>query len=466
MASSSLAIRLATSPPTPTEPFRFLDLPGEIRNKIYGIFLTVATKARPLCRNFWSVPGPGTDSEPDTASPEEFATDSEEEEEEEDSSDQEINPSYEYKFGLETQILRTCRSIKAEAGYVLRQNLFVKLTFRVGVVEELWFCHTGVPFIQLDLKHQKQFKLFVLSHQINAPDRLLEKPRIYIFLHRDLDQFCTALSQHQPGIVQHRSLLSHVVTLRYPFAGSTPPGLESFFNTGLQENLVAPYRARLRDLPHFTVKGTIPQDLKLAIENEVLRPFPRDPAGVIHEVRKLTAEGIHFFHNGRGLLTSRDGTAAASEYWNQALKMIDRAMLDASCRDMRTEGGIQFLNRLVALSFNLNSNKAGDYLKCMRYHADNQTLLEEFGLKHSEAVLDAMCIMNKYCESTWRPTPEQMAKLAYRTAVRCRLGGEPEPLMLTYAEAAIQQGLILMPDDDNIKKEEKRIARWRRQLQN
>jgi hypothetical protein len=124
---------------------------------------------------------------------------------------------------------------------------------------------------------------------------------------------------------------------------------------------------------------------------------------------------------------------------------------------------MQFLNRLAALSFDLSSNKAQDYLKCMRYHADSQKFIDEFGLKLSDVVFEAMCTMSKYRESTWYPTPEHMAKLAYRKAVRCRLGGEP--LMLTQAEAAIQQALISMPDDADIKKEKKRIARWRRQLQ-
>jgi hypothetical protein len=200
-----------------------------------------------------------------------------------------------YKFGLKTEILRTCRSIKSEAEYVLRQNLFIKLTFRVMVVKELWFIYTEIPFLLLNSKHLKQFKPFVLSHQISAPKCLEEKPRVYIFLRRDLDQFCTALSQRQPDIPQHQSLLSYVVTLRDPYAGTTPPGQEPFFNRGLQENLIAPYRARLRDLPHFTIKGAVPQNLKLAAENEILRPFPLDPDGVIREVEELKAEGICSF---------------------------------------------------------------------------------------------------------------------------------------------------------------------------
>jgi hypothetical protein len=89
MSSLALPIR-----PAPTEPFRFLELPGEIRNKVYAILLIVPELVQ--------------------------------------QSQQDADPPL--RLNLETQILRVCRMINSESRYVLRSaNLFVKLTFKTPV---------------------------------------------------------------------------------------------------------------------------------------------------------------------------------------------------------------------------------------------------------------------------------------------------------------------------------------------
>jgi hypothetical protein len=228
----------------------------------------------------------------------------------------------------------------------------------------------------------------------------------------------------------------------------------------LQEKLISPYRTELRDLPHFEFKGAVPRDLKLAAEKEITRPLPLNPEGVIREVEDLKAEGDLYFL--RGDLYLRDGTGGASEYWNLALRKVERAIQADSFQSIRESGGMQFLNRLTALSFDLSSNKAQDYLKCMRYHDDNQELMDESGLKLSDAVWEAMSTTRKYPGSTGRPSSDQMAKLAYRKAVRCRIGGEP--LMLGQAESAIREALRLRPNDAEIRKECVRIVLWRTRI--
>jgi hypothetical protein len=252
----------------------------------------------------------------------------------------------------------------------------------------------------------------------------------------------------------------HNIILHDPCAGISVPNREPFLSRGLQEKLMSPYRTELRDFPHFEFKGAVLRDLKLAAEKEIIRPLPLDPEGVIREVEDLKAEGNLYFR--RGDLYFRDGTGGASEYWNLALRKIERAIQADSLRSIRESGGMQFLNRLTALSFDLSSNKAQDYLKCMRYHDDNKELMDEFGLKLSDAVWEAMTTTSKYPGSTWRPSSDQMAKLAYRKAVRCRIGGEP--LMLGQAEGAIEEALRLRPNDVEIRKEMDRIAQWRRRI--
>lgn len=194
-----------------------------------------------------------------------------------------------YKFGLQTQLLRTCRAIKSEAEYVLRRNHFIKLTVHAMTGGISWFTDSRVPYIHVNSKQAEELKSHVLTHQISPPGSLSEAPRASIFRGCDLDRFCLALSEYQADTSQYKRLLTHVVTLRDPYEGSTTPHEESFLNEGLQRDLVAPYLARLRNLPYLILRGRFSKALKQGIEEEISSPFPSDVGGVLREVEALKA---------------------------------------------------------------------------------------------------------------------------------------------------------------------------------
>ncbi|KAK0120549.1 hypothetical protein ONS96_010753 [Cadophora gregata f. sp. sojae] len=423
MTSTTLFIRLTAS----TAPFRFLDLPVEIRNQTYRLLLTPSVTTT-------------TNTDGDKI--------------------RSLNLS------LETQILRVCHSIQSEATRVLRANLFIKLTIKVLIQEFGFMLHSETIAIAiLKSKQAQTFKAHVLEHEITLPKTLQEPTRVIVILFKDLKELCAGIQQAQSPLTQHNDLVSHIITLRDPFPRiSSREGVEPFLSRDLQETLLAPYRAEFRDCPFFKVKGTadVSKDLRLATEKEIVRPLPTDPEGVIREIEHLKAEGNLYFT--RGDLYFRDGNAGASEYWNLALQKIHLVLNSSSSpyTEIRQQGGKELLNRLVALSFTLNSNKAQDYLKCMECHADNQDQMDAFGTKLSDSVWEAFCTPSKYSGSIWRPTNAQTAKLAYRKAVRCRIGGEP--LMFSQAQTAIQQALILFPNDVAIKKESELIAKWGRRI--
>ncbi|KUJ23463.1 uncharacterized protein LY89DRAFT_183206 [Mollisia scopiformis] len=384
MASVSLPYRPSA------KPFPFLDLPREIRDKIYGELLTVAEPLHPTQKPTNSV-------------------------EEEANNRPKTNRR---RFNIETQILQTCHSIKAEAeSILLKSNLYIKIRSRVLIMECGHIMNRNFTLaVKLEPKYYRHFKSFVVSHVINLSKPLQEDLSTwctYIILYRDLERFCSAIAKGCPEHMRHRDLMSHIVTICDPSAGSLVPDHEPFFSRGLQEKLMAPYRAALRDVPHFTIKGAIPQDLKFAAEQEIKRPFPLDPESVIREVEHLKAEGHLYFHSSR--LFFHDPTGGASEYWNEALTKIQRVMQDDNCQGIRERGGLQFLNRLSALSFDLNSDKAQDYLLCMG-HAYTKRAMDKFGLKVSDSVFEAASTMNKFPGSTWRPTPQQMAELTLKSS--------------------------------------------------
>jgi len=288
MASVSLPIR----PPANDKPFRFLDLPGEIRNKIYALVLTapkpiLLPKKEP--NDDQANLGENNNREADNNQESDDQID-------EDPADDNNILGPPLKLNIETQILRTCRLIKSESEYVLRStNLFIKLTFKTPIEVKLRTKVPEVPPLPLEAKHFQVFRAFVLSHEITVPEPLQERSRVFIMLHRDLEAFCSALTQSQPELTQHQDLIMHNVTLRDPCAGNPAPTQEPFLSRSLQEKLVSPYRAKIRNFPHLEFKGTIPQDLKVAAEKEPRRPLPLDPEGIIREVEDLKAEGNLYF---------------------------------------------------------------------------------------------------------------------------------------------------------------------------
>ena len=218
-------------------PFRFLDLPSEIRNKVYIILLTPTTTTK-------------TDSE--------------------------VRKSHTLSLDLETRLLRVSRQVRSEGEYVLRANLFVKLTTKVLIEEfhEIVRSET-IALAILKSKQAQSFNAHVLSHEITLPGPLQEPTRVLIILLRDLKELCAAIQRSQSTLTQHKELIHHIVTIHNPF-----PKLVShkgpFLSRSFQEKLLSPYRSSFRDLPFIKFKG-FSKDLRLATQREILRAPPSNP---------------------------------------------------------------------------------------------------------------------------------------------------------------------------------------------
>ncbi|KAF8856025.1 hypothetical protein BDZ45DRAFT_484646 [Acephala macrosclerotiorum] len=419
MASLCLPIRSASD-----TPFRFLDLPREIRDRIYDIILSVPEHKQPEREEagLYDIPHEVT----------------------------------KLRCNVETQILQTCRKIYSEAEYIMREtNLFIKVTVRF-LFEEILpvLIAERLPILRIPPKKVKYFKGSVLSHEITVLAPIQEKAKTFVFLYRDLERFCKALANAQWQVSRHDEMVSHVVTLVDPYAGEKTSNLQTFYSRKLQEKLIAPYRAELRGFPHFKFKGAIASDLKKTAETEITRPVTLDPKDVLVEVEELKTQGNSCFRNG-----DRRG---ASEYWAQALMKMERVMGGKAGQRLQDAGGVPFLNSMAALTFDLNSNMAQNHLKSMRQYAGNQRLVSLFAANLSDSIFAAIRAASKYPGSTWRPTPQQVAKIAYKKAVGVRLGGEE--LLISQAEGAIETALNAMPGDVEIQREKQRIAQWRSRI--
>lgn len=270
---------------TLNNPFRFSDLPSEIRNKIYTIILCTVDVIES------DEIGVGLHKVPD-----------------------EITM---LRHSIETEILRTCRTVYAEANYVMRKtNLFIRVTVKIPFYQlSPSIIAKRLPILPISREKANGFKGFVMSHEITPRDAAQEG-RTFAILFRDMDRWCSLLSDAKWKIDRFEEQYAHVVTLVDPYDDAFMPDSPTFYSRTLQEKLIAPYRAKLRGFPHFEIKGTIPHDLSRAALSDISRSPADDPESILDELEGRKAKGNEFFRAGNGEL--------ASENWCQGLMKIRR----------------------------------------------------------------------------------------------------------------------------------------------
>jgi hypothetical protein len=290
------------------EPFWFLDLPREIRDRI--------------CENVLDVKEPPKNTTGLYEIPEE------------------INMM---RYDIEPQLLRTCRSICTEGTYIMREtNLFISVKVKLpGAEMSRPLALKQVPIKPVNRENLEYFKGFVMSHEIKLHDDW--QGRTFVLLCRDLGLFCRALSDYRRFITSHDELVSHTITLVNPYESDDPTMAQTFHSRKLQEKLVAPYRKELHAFNRFTFGGSIAASLKTIAEREVASPLIEDPDAILREMEALKLEGNEYFR-------LKDLTNS-SESWCKACMRLDRAMAGITGRQLRETGGVAFINRAAELYF-------------------------------------------------------------------------------------------------------------------
>jgi hypothetical protein len=315
---------------------------------------------------------------------------------------------------------------------------------------------TILPSNQIVLQN---LKTFVMSHEIikRVDDQdLLMTPWTFVLLHRDLDRFCEGLADHLYVIKQHDELVSHIITL-VDHSQNGPHTLEPYSQKFL-EMLLAPYRDKLRGFPRFTIRGAITDDLAAATMAQVTGPRAEDPELVLSELEELKAKGNDSYGQG--------DVRMANEHWSRALMKINRLMNGSSGERLREAGGLDFVNRMIALHFDLCSNRAQATIDEMRFfYSDLQSdpeLVRSLTERFFNSVVGARDPGNLFIlfpGFTWEPSHRKLAKLAYREAVGCRLIGERQ--FVLQAESAIETAITLLPNDPQLKREKERFSQWK-----
>lgn len=245
--------------------FRFLDLPREIRDKIYGIL---------LC----SFPPPESITKGTMLSK------------------KDIHPS----------ILRVNRQVYTESyDVVLKTNRFVLVSSTGGIHFAMMCKAHGVPTVAFDMddgEHKtsesdghviesvtSKFRGYVLGVTLGnrnpdwedelEPSELL-KPCNVIVLFRDLDLLCKAIMKGDDQIQNYKQNLS--LKIYVGLAVQSPPfqidpPVEYFLSDAVLEALVAPFRTHIRELPQTLFSGVITQALIDASMKDFSQDLYSDP---------------------------------------------------------------------------------------------------------------------------------------------------------------------------------------------
>ncbi|KAI9646414.1 hypothetical protein NHQ30_004406 [Ciborinia camelliae] len=374
-----------------SDPFRFNDLPTEIRQKIYKILLCTVEDPP---ENF-------RDENGCTYIPMRITK---------------------LQHDIHPQILRTCRKINDEATFTMRKtNLLVMVTGVIRLDEPRnCFVSRCIPMIRI--KNENQARNFrkscVMTHDIYDSSQhspvLPHEPYKFMLLHRHLPRFCAALVISALGTIPYcdETLVPHIVTILDPYDKVKSDSF-SFMSQELQEKLVAPYRSEFKGFQGFQLEGHMQKDLKNAIMSEILWGPQLNHEAILQDLENMQAKGDECFYLGY--------YETANEIWCQALMSIRRILTVSKRQISHAIGEPEFMNQIMNIYFDLSSNRAQYIINEMQTCGPQQRRILLRVFLH---IIDDPENIKRECKlSTWAPPQDKLAEFRDREYIGYRLGG-------------------------------------------
>ncbi|KAI4911227.1 uncharacterized protein J4E92_010282 [Alternaria infectoria] len=417
---------------TSSTPFRFRDVPGEIRNKIYRIALCSFS------------PPPTTI----TIQPSSFLT------------------ATLAEHQVETAILRVSKETYREAySVMIKTNRFVKVTSSRGLPMRLAMAGQAVRMIAIDRDIVDRFKGYVLGVHIGfklpqfarspLDSENLREPVTAMILYSDLDRFCKALNDgdlHDPGFSEKIKIsITMAPVLDVASSNTLSPDLNGFFTKKTQETLFMPFMANLFGYGAVDINGHVDSALAATVRQSLGQDRCYNPAAVLAEFAAAKDRGSQQFKDGQ--------FEEAVIGWQDAVYDMDQSRESNSWPNVVRKGGDAFVAEMAALYFLMQLNIAHIQIANMQKNAFGAELLADGALNSATRSLKPGFWKPDY---KYRPSPQQFAKLRYRYAMFMRL--EENPQNANRALSFIDKALVSQPGDGVLLRERENILGWIQRL--
>ncbi|KAF2713857.1 hypothetical protein K504DRAFT_424837 [Pleomassaria siparia CBS 279.74] len=438
--------------------FRFLDLPSELRNKIYSIVLCSFEPAPPsesLGKGLVRI---------QSGRIQEFTSG--------------ICPAV---HSIQTDILCTSKQVHREAYDVMvKTNQFVHVR-TVDISMSQLLVGSQVPIVTLDRAHAEQFQGYLMKIAMHAipggsvddyeqgeedldfddfdPD--IHAPRVglgpyfsFMILGRDWKPFCHMLSEADIYIDGFSTNVKILLTMN-PWPEEIPnykAPIVDLFTLKTQEALLKPFRSQLRGFTHVEMGKSVSPDFVQAVLKEVASSPWTDPRKVLQDLYEAKDLGARYYEENK--------ITEASERWTTAISDVRRMRSSSSWPTLAQKGESHFVQQLAQLQFALLLSSAQNSLRVMNASPNNQATLMTVGDVVTYNLQEAVDLPDNFARdgSLWQPSDAQMAALYFAQAQCWRLMDEVD---LAYeAGQLIEMAMDLTNGDAEIEAESARIAEW------
>jgi hypothetical protein len=402
----------------PTQPFRFLDLPGEIRNSIYDLLLCSWDDELEL--------EPGSISKVSRRC-----------------------PSY-----PASALLRANKQIHTEAfDYMIKRNQFIRITCR-GIDTRNLFLENGIPVVTSNAHEVSRFKGYVmhmtLSKPVFSPSPFAFSEYDIMMLRADLPNLCKKLDIESVMTDANATTSEHAsihASIRFNYAYAR------FFTPKIQEHLLQPIASFLRGIRNLQISGPVDAILAKAVIDEVAKDRWTDPEATLGEIHTGVDVGKRQWQ--------QNNYYTASDSWNYSMRTLERMRHSSSWLSLQKKGGEDFVNKTADLYFTLNLLSAAFLQVDMASDDAHSTLVQRNGstsLQHLRKCETASARFAQHANATWVPSNQQQGKMMYRQAKCLRLMRDPTSRVK--AVTLIEQAAMLSPNDMAIRDEKDTVLAW------